>query len=117
MHWALTGRGTAMLDHLLRRGSPIDVRSAEGATPLMNAVQDGDLDRATFLLDHGADPNAIDLRGFAALHRAAESGHKGLVELLLARGAAANVVAEGHTALSLAEQRGRAEICALLRGR
>ena len=54
----------------------------------MNAVQGRSIEKATFLLDRGADPNAADKRGFTALHRAAEMGLRELVELLLARHAA-----------------------------
>ena len=75
-----------MLRHLIWCGSSVDVRSAEGATPLMNAVQDGSVEKATYLLDEGADINAVDACGFTALHRAAEMGKAELVKILVARG-------------------------------
>ncbi len=112
MHWALA---SDILKTLLERGAAVDSRSAEGATSLMNAVQAGNVEQTTFLLDHGADPNAADLRGFTALHRAAEMGKLPLVELLLARGASSKVEAQGHTPLSLAEQRGERAVVELLK--
>ncbi len=46
-------------------------------------------------LDHGADPNAVEHRGFTALHRAAEMGQVDVVKVLLAAGARVDVEAEG----------------------
>ena len=71
-----------MLVLLLERGSPVDVRSVEGATPLMNAAQARSVEKVAFLLDRGADPDATDQRGFTALHRAAEMGEREIVQLL-----------------------------------
>jgi ankyrin repeat protein len=99
-----------MLEFLLSKGSPVDVRSAEGATTLMGAAQGAKPEQLEWLLSHGADVNARDPRGFTALHRAAEMGLEPLVELLLRRGADARVEAQGHTARSLAEKRGQKDI-------
>ena len=106
-----------MAELLLRRGSPVDVRSAEGATPLMTEVQHGKCDKVSFLLDRGADVNAVDLRGFSSLHRAAEFGNLELTCLLLDRGARPDVTAQGHTPLFLAEKRGHTEVVKLLNSR
>jgi ankyrin repeat protein len=103
-----------MLELLIDRGSPVDVRSDEGATPLMNAAQDRSPEKATRLLDRGANPNAADNRGFTPLHRAAEMGHIDVVRLLLDRGANPEVEAQGHTPKSLATMRNETEIVALL---
>jgi len=70
--------------------------------------------KVCFLLDHGADVNARDRRGFTALHRAAELGHLDVLRELLDRDALPNQVAEGHTPRSLAEGRGHRKIVALL---
>ncbi len=129
MHWALSaklrklpligtwGDDTLMLGHLLERGSPVNVRSADGATPLMNAVQTGSVRQVTFLLDRGADPNAADARGFTSLHRAAEMGKMELAKMLLARGASPDAEAQGHTPISLAEGRNHKSIVELLKRR
>jgi ankyrin repeat protein len=52
----------------------------------MNAVQERSTEKVLFL-HGGADPNAVDRRGFTALHRAAELGEMRIIELLLDRGA------------------------------
>ena len=129
LHWALAARrrtvpligfwnkDTTMLRHLLQRGSPVDVRSVQGATPLMNAIQTGTARQVAFLLNHGADPNAADARGFTSLHRAAEMGKMELVKMLLAHGAAREVEAQGHTPLSFAKARNHEDIVSLLKRR
>jgi ankyrin repeat protein len=102
------------MNWLLDRGAPVDTRSAEGATPLMNAVQARNASYVELLLARGADPNAQDLRGFTALHRAAEMGETAIVRALVASGADPNAEALGHTALSFAQKRGHDEIVRLL---
>ena len=100
---------------LLESGCPVDVRSDEDATPLMNAAQAGDFEMSRQLLDYGANPNAADHRGFIALHRAAERGHFEVAEILLARGASPEPEAQGYTALSLASLTKQPKLIALLR--
>ena len=114
-HWALATDGTAMLQLLLELGSPVDVRSIEDATALMNAVQAGNQAAVELLIGRGADVNAVDHRGFTALHRGAEMGNKDLVIILLRHGANPNLNARGHTPRSLAVSQGHTEIDNLLR--
>ncbi len=114
LHWALASSNPEIVELLLERGSPIDVRSDEDATPLMNAVQAKTLEKVLFLLARGADPNACDRRGFTALHRAAEMGLPDIAKALLDKQASPDCDAEGHTARSLATQRGHTDIVALL---
>ena len=83
----------------------------------MNAVQGRSVANATLLLDHGADPNARDHKGFTALHRAAEMGELQIVKLLLDRGAFPDLDAGGHTPLSLAQGRAQTAVVELLSSR
>ena len=46
---------------LINRGVPVDIRNHDGATALHAAAGTGQATLATFLLDHGADPNALTL--------------------------------------------------------
>jgi len=117
LHWALARQDfRPAFDLLLRHGCPIDARSVEGATSLMNAVQSASTERVALLLERGADINARDLRGFTALHRATEMGHVDVARLLLQHGAAVDVEAGGFTPRALAEKHKRVEILALLDG-
>ena len=104
----------AILVLLLERGSRVDVRSDDGATLSMFAVEAENLDQATFLLDHRADIHARDKRGFTASHRAAEFCQLEIAEILLERGASPNSETAGHTPRSLADASGGADMVALL---
>lgn len=112
LHWALTPE---TLRKLLELGSNPDVPSAEGATPIMNEVQSENMIHLQILIDAGADINAQDVRGFTALHRAAEMGKMDFVKYLLAKGADKMIEAQGYTALSLAEAMKHEEIIKLLK--
>lgn len=75
-----------------------------GATPLQAAAALGRLKVVNFLLDHGA---AINAGSFPALNRAADSGNRAMVELLLRRGADVDVAEpNGQTALHRASLHG-----------
>jgi ankyrin repeat protein len=77
---------------LLAAGVPVGIRDGNGATPLHYAAF-GDnraADAIRFLLDHGADIEAVEDAGHTALFYAAQSGKKDLVRLLIDRGASVN---------------------------
>jgi len=114
LQWALGGRRLDVLDLLLALGATIDARSDEGATALMNACQGEWPEVVPWLLSRGADPNAADVRGFTSLHRSAELGRADYVKVLVGARADPTLAAHGHTALSLARERGHAEIVAML---
>ena len=116
MQWALGSGHVAIMAWLLERGLSVDARNDNGTTSLMNAVQDNNLEAIAWLLDQGAEPNAADDRGFTSLHRAAERGLAETVRLLLQKGAEPDSIAQGQTALSLAQARGHSEIISLLGG-
>lgn len=112
LHWSVA---SDMMEHLLTLGADPDIVSTEGATPMMNAVQSNKMDQLLLLLKWKANINALDYRGFSSLHRAAEMGHEAIVKVLLENGADKMLVAEGYSALSLAEMRGNENIIRLLR--
>ncbi len=60
-------------------------------TVLMAAAYSGDLEAATWLVEHGANVNARSEAGCTALNGAAVSGNAAIVKLLLDRGADPNV--------------------------
>ncbi len=70
---------------LLRRGTPPDIRLADGTTPLLFAALHNDANMVSLLLEHGADPNAATDDGVTALLWGAGDAEK--VTLLLERGA------------------------------
>lgn len=112
LHWTLNAE---TLSELLKLGANPNVRSREGATPIMNAVQSENIEQLKILLEAGADINAQDNRGFTSLHRAAEMGKSEIVKYLLQHGADRNIVAQGYTALALAEVVKNEEIINILK--
>jgi ankyrin repeat protein len=91
---------------LLQRGANIEAkRSRSSGTPLQRAVSQGNCMIASLLLEHGADANAMDLRGVPTLHFACDNDmgkdSAEMIHLLIEHGA--NVDARstaGDTALT-----------------
>lgn len=86
-------------------------------TPLMCALEAGQLQAAEILIASGADVNANDEEniGNTALHRAVFTSNRRAVELLLRAGANPNLPGwMGQTALHIAQERGDPEILRLL---
>jgi ankyrin repeat protein len=73
---------TAIVDMLLKQGSPVDARATDGSTALMWAARKGNIDTVKLLLKNGADPGARDGKGRTALDYAAEKGQKKIIEFL-----------------------------------
>ena len=119
LHWALACQDSfKMMETLLAHtDADVDVPSAnECATPLMNAVQDGNVEAIKFLLQRGANVDAVDKRGFTSLHRACEMGLLDAAAVLLEHGARMDIAAgEGkHTPLLLARMQKETAIVDLL---
>ena len=83
-----------------------------GRTHLMYASLKGDLERAKFLIDHGADVNATDKKGYTSLIYAILNGNLNVATLLLDRGANVNAARtnDGVTSLMIASEFGHLEI-------
>jgi ankyrin repeat protein len=71
---------------LLEAGAHVDEVTPMGATALVLATHSGHWETASFLLDHGADPNA-DGGGYTALHTAILRNNPDFVDRLLDSGA------------------------------
>jgi len=103
-----------VLDVLAAAGADLNVR-LKGQTLLHLAAAEGDLEVATWLLDHGADIHAVNdcadgcaERGYTPLHAGLEFRDDEMTELLLTRGARIDAVgADGRTALHTAANRGK----------
>jgi ankyrin repeat protein len=78
------------LELLSLRGGNVNANVGK-YTVLMAASYSGDLDAATWLVEHGANVNARSEAGCTALNGAAVSGNAAIVKLLLDRGADPNV--------------------------
>ena len=87
-----------------------------GYAPLHYAAREGHAACVSFLLEAGARVDRATKEGRAtALHRAAYTGRRDVIDILLRAGADASVAdADGETALHKAAARGFADSCALL---
>ena len=56
----LTPRLEEILGLMLKRGADIEMRNKWGETPLHNTCKRGNLETTVYLLNNGADINAID---------------------------------------------------------
>lgn len=134
-----------VVDLLIEAGADVNHCDAEHFTPLLSAATGGSRPVVERLLDAGADTCAVTrVNRYSALIRAAESGHAGVVDVLIDRGAPDKLelvralmaasewgypdvlrlllrggadpryVLDGQTALGLAREHGHAEAAALL---
>jgi len=120
---AASGGYTRLMRLLVRHGARIN-HPRGTYTPLMAAVEHGSLLAMAYLLDEGADPDAVTSGGKSALILAFESSHVGLTPLarraavcaLLEAGATADRSDdEGMTPLAWAVERGDQEAAGVLR--
>lgn len=79
----------AQIEKLVNNGVPHLVNYSEpkdGETALHLAARVNDEEMVTFLLELGAHPNVVDLKGRTAAMRAAEFGHVQTLEILASSG-------------------------------
>jgi ankyrin repeat protein len=110
-----------MLKMLLAHGGNVHYKNWLAATALHQLASKGDLERATILIDAGADLEAIDDEYCSTpLGWAAERGQLEMVKLLLDRGANVNGSGAGNEwarPLRWAESRGHEAVARVLRER
>jgi ankyrin repeat protein len=106
-------------EFLYERGANPNHRDWLEITPLHYCAGEGKLEKATMLIDHGADIHARDENLCSTpLGWAAKNGKKQMVELLLRRGAQVSLPDDPPwaTPLAWATRRGHREIVELLEG-
>ncbi|MFV8756337.1 ankyrin repeat domain-containing protein [Nannocystaceae bacterium ST9] len=123
MTWAARADDLPVAARLLAAGSPIDAEP-EHTGPLHAAVARGNLALVEWLLDRGADVEAVDRGPFGTLgplHLAAIYDHADIAKLLLDRGASARAGTRkgpedtlGCTPLHFAAEYGHLEVLAAL---
>ena len=79
------GQDAYLTQEVLSHGFDIDLRNVWGETPLMCAVNAGNVDTVTFLLKNRADVNAVDDQQATCLHLAASKDESGSMTQLLLR--------------------------------
>ena len=97
---------------LIERGANVNVMSknAQKVAPIHGAASVGNRDMVRLLLEHGADPNARQERGFVALHTAALHGDIAMGKILIEHGADPRAASDdGKTAEAFAQEKGHSE--------
>lgn len=105
------------VEALIRAGAAIDARSGNDLknTPLHAAIAGRQDAVAGLLLASGADIDASDASGYAALHIAAFDDQPDIIKLLLIHGAEVNPRDhQGRTPLGLAEEKGFTRVIDML---
>ncbi|KAJ7640853.1 hypothetical protein DFH06DRAFT_1215414 [Mycena polygramma] len=98
-----------------RRTFGLVERLFQKPTAIVQAASDGDIDRVARLISLGMDVNAVDRWGWSALSMCGYGGHVAIARLLLDHGAKIdNVDVDGDTPISLASQRGHANVVIML---
>ncbi|SFU74066.1 hypothetical protein SAMN05216480_1182 [Pustulibacterium marinum] len=112
---AQSGDIAALKSIITKDALAINKQNNEGYTPLMLAVNNGDLNTINYLLKNGANVNAQDHSGNTALMSAAYKNHTTIAKQLLAYDASVVVMNfDQATALTLATQYENYKIAALL---
>ena len=111
------------LTRLIAAGADVDSLDRHGQTALMLAARNGHTEAVRALLDAGAALDHTAKYHLSALMLAVINDRHTIVELLVAAGADARIRGTGapgfagKTALDLAEDLGRTDLVALLRGK
>jgi hypothetical protein len=100
-----------MLERLLEKGLPPNLRNHNGDTLLMLATYHGHLDAARVLLRYKADPLIANDKNQLPMAGAAFKGNLPIVQLLIEEGAPVDgASADGRTALMMAAMFNRTEM-------
>ncbi|GFR42799.1 hypothetical protein Agub_g3766 [Astrephomene gubernaculifera] len=78
-------KGSATRKPIPGEPPPYSAKSKKGQTPLMLACEEGHIEAAESLLNHGADVLDIDTYGNTCVHYAAYKGHTKVLEMLLSQ--------------------------------
>ena len=82
-HLACTHAGVAVVSIFLKHAELLDIRGAEGRTPLMSSIHNSRVEIAKLVLDSTEDVEASDENGNTALHYAAMEKMTDVVRLLI----------------------------------
>lgn len=116
LHRAAVSQGAEVLHYLLDRGFEIDAKDKSGRTPLMMAVEFGNLDAARALIMRGANISLANSDGIFPMQTAVKKGSADLIDLFISKKADLNVVdyRTGKSMLHEAALRGNSTIVSKL---
>ncbi|MCK5127266.1 MAG: ankyrin repeat domain-containing protein [candidate division Zixibacteria bacterium] len=100
---------------ILESAENIEIRDADGNTPLLSASISGSIDIVRYLIKNGSDIKAINNRQSTALHLAVYENHPAIVEYLLTLGLDINALnAGGFSPLMFASYNGHRDVTEIL---
>lgn len=116
IHQAAQGNHLSTVKFLIEAGAIIEQGEDDGASALWLACQDGHVEVADLLINHGADVNKPTSNSRRRpIHQAAQNGHLKVIELLRDRGADLDAgESDGATPLWIASQQGFIDIVNIL---
>lgn len=121
LFWASISLKSKAVESLIKAGVNVNTENCIKTTPLIAAIEskEPDINRdevIKLLLDNGANPDATDLRGKAALILATTSGNEKMIEMLLSKGANVDIkdLVNNKTPLQIAIENKNDKIIGLL---
>ncbi|XP_041103291.1 ankycorbin-like isoform X2 [Polyodon spathula] len=114
LHYAACN-SAPIVELLCEQNCLVNIKDAEGCTPLLLCTQNTHEEVCRYLIDHGADINACDKNGRTAVMMACETSSLKIAEILIQKGADLRLVDTlGHDALHYSKLSGNTEIKNLL---
>ncbi|KPJ12339.1 Tonsoku-like protein [Papilio machaon] len=108
LHVACISGNKLLVERLLSKGHPVNIRDNAGWLPLHEACIHGHLDVANMLIQYGAnlnDKGGVNCDGITPLYDAASNGHLEVVQLLLDKGAIPSMKTDfGETPLDVLQK-------------
>ena len=113
---AAVSRGAEVLHYLIDRGFDINEVGNNGRTPLMMAVDFGNMEAARALILRGANINVANSEGIFPIQIAVKKGSADLIDLFIAKNADINIIDEktGKSLLHEAALRGNSSVVSKL---
>ncbi|WP_264723276.1 ankyrin repeat domain-containing protein [Wolbachia endosymbiont (group A) of Sphecodes monilicornis] len=98
IHIAAENNDKDIIDLLIKKGARVNDTDKNCWTPLHYAASGGQLEAARFLVDRGADINAVEAStdGKKPIHVAAMGGYENVIEFFISKGINVNDVATGN---------------------
>ncbi|KAG6618897.1 50S ribosomal protein L11 [Phytophthora cinnamomi] len=114
--WNIDKERRSIVALLLTHGADTNVTDSSGVSPLLSAVQRGDLEVVEMLVEYGANVNLCNTDNVSAVHVAVACQALPVLQLLLEFDAFVNTknTYNGKTPLHLAAQSGSLPMCKLL---
>ena len=116
LHFAARAGNVALIKRLLELGMPVDLPEPDGITALYRAVEERKEEAVKILLEHEANPNLVDAKGWSPVLLAAKLGDFEIIRMLEAKGADKQTACQPEmwTALHVASKEGHRLVVRLL---